>query len=163
MRVGIGYDIHRLRLGGPLILGGVEIPANFSLVGHSDGDCLIHAIIDALLGAAAEGDIGQHFPPSDKKLKGIKSTLMLEKVMGLLKEKGLAVVCVDSVIVAEKPKMAPYIPRMKQTLPPVLAIAESNLGIKAKTNEGLGEIGRLKAIACWAVCLLSEGHKSPPA
>lgn len=158
MRVGIGYDLHRLKKGGPLYLGGVEIPFDRGLAGHSDGDCLLHAIIDAMLGAAAEGDIGQHFPPSDKKIKGIRSTLLLEKVMHLIKKKGLRVVSVDSVIVAEKPKMAPYIPRMKQTLAPLLGISESCLGIKAKTNEGLGEVGQQKAIACWAVCLLLSGE-----
>lgn len=156
MRVGIGYDIHRIRSEGPLYLGGIEIPSEFGLVGHSDGDCLIHAIIDALLGAAAEGDIGQHFPPSDKTLKGIRSTLLLQKTMELIKKKGLKVVYVDSVIVAEKPKMAPHIIKMKKVLAPILEISEDKLGIKAKTNERLGEIGRLKAIACWAVCLLSE-------
>lgn len=155
MRVGIGYDLHRVKKEGPLYLGGVEIPFDRGLAGHSDGDCLLHAIIDALLGAAAEGDIGQHFPPSDKRFKGIRSTVLLEKVMQLLKKKKLKVVYVDSVIVAEKPKMAPHIPKMRQTLAPILGIPEECLGIKAKTNEGLGEIGRLKAIACWAVCLLS--------
>jgi len=156
MRVGVGYDIHRTRRGGPLYLGGVEIPFELGLVGHSDGDCLIHAIIDALLGAAGEGDIGQHFPPSDKSLKGIRSTVLLKKVMEIIRKKGLRVIYVDSVIVAEKPKMAPRILEMKKTLAPILEISEDRLSIKAKTNERLGEIGRLKAIACWAVCLLSE-------
>lgn len=156
MRVGIGYDLHRTRAGGPLYLGGIEIPFDFGLVGHSDGDCLIHAIIDALLGAAAEGDIGQHFPPSDKSLKGIRSTVLLQKVMEIIKKKELKVVHIDSVIVAEKPKLSPHIPRMKKALAPILAISEDRLGIKAKTNERLGEIGRLKAMACWAICLLSE-------
>jgi len=156
MRVGVGYDIHRTRRGGPLYLGGVEIPFDLGLVGHSDGDCLIHAIIDALLGAAGEGDIGQHFPPSDKNLKGIRSTVLLKKVMEIIRKKGLRVIYVDSVIVAEKPKMAPRIPEMKKALAPILEISEDRLSIKAKTNERLGEIGRLKAIACWAVCLLSE-------
>ncbi len=158
MRVGIGYDLHRMKKEGPLYLGGVEIPFEKGLAGHSDGDCLLHAIIDALLGAAAEGDIGQHFPPSDKKIKGIRSTLLLEKVVQLLRKKKLKVVSVDSVIVAEKPKMAPHIPRMKKALAPILGIPEDLLGIKAKTNEGLGEVGKQKAIACWAVCLLSSAE-----
>lgn len=157
MRVGIGYDLHRTKAGGPLYLGGIEIPFDFGLVGHSDGDCLIHAIIDALLGAAAEGDIGQHFPPSDKKLKGIKSIVLLQKVMEIIKKKGMKVIHIDSVIVTEKPKLSPHIPKMKKALAPVLEIADDRLGIKAKTNERLGEIGRLKAMACWAICLLSEG------
>lgn len=152
-RVGFGYDIHRLEAGRKLFLGGVEIPHTKGLVGHSDGDVLLHAVIDALLGALGEGDIGQLFPDTDPRYKDIRSTELLREVMNLLKKRKGKILNVDSVIVAEKPKLAPHTERMKETLSLILEIEKSRIGIKAKTNERLGSIGGGKAIACWAVVL----------
>jgi len=154
IKIGFGYDIHRLEKGRKLYLGGVEIPHPSGLVGHSDGDCLVHAIIDALLGALGEGDIGQVFPDSELEFKGIRSTELLKGVMARLRRKKMAVLNVDSVIVAQAPKLAPFTGRMKDVLAPILGISIDNLGIKAKTNEGLGLIGQEKAVACWAAALV---------
>ncbi|MCK4758963.1 MAG: 2-C-methyl-D-erythritol 2,4-cyclodiphosphate synthase, partial [Candidatus Aminicenantes bacterium] len=136
IRTGIGYDIHRLEEGRKLFLGGVEIDFPKGLRGHSDGDCLIHAIIDALLGAAGKDDIGQLFPDTDPQYKDVRSTELLKKAMDLIRERGMAVVNIDSIVIAEKPKLAPYIPRMKEVLCPILGMGKEDLGIKAKTNEG---------------------------
>lgn len=158
IRIGFGYDIHRLSEGRPLYLGGVEIRHPAGLVGHSDGDCLIHALIDALLGAAGEGDIGRRFPDTDPKFKGIRSTELLREVMRGLRGRA-KVLNADIVVVAQAPKLAPHVEAMKERLCPILGIAEDALGIKAKTNEGLGLIGRERAVACWAAVLLEfRGH-----
>lgn len=151
IKTGIGYDIHRLEKGKPLFLGGVKIPFLKGLAGHSDGDCLIHAVVDALLGAVGESDIGQHFPDTDPKYKGIRSTELLKQVMALVNAKEGQISNVDTIILAEEPIIAPFIPEMKENLCPLLQISPDRLGIKAKTNEGFGFIGSGKAIAAWAV------------
>ena len=134
----------------------MEVDFPKGLKGHSDGDCLIHAVIDALLGASGEGDIGRLFPDDDPQYKGTRSTEMLRQVMARMREKNIEVLNIDTVIVAEKPKLGPYIPRMKEILCPLLDVEEDALGIKAKTNEGLGAIGREEAIACWAQVLVRK-------
>ena len=159
VRAGLGYDIHCLKRGRKLFLGGIEIPFPKGLAGHSDGDCLIHSIIDALLGAMGEKDIGQLFPDSDKKYKDIRSTELLSDVLARLRARGMEIVNCDSVIVAEEPRIAPHILRMKKFLSSFLGVNKENLGIKAKTNEGLGLIGEGKAIACWALVILGEKEK----
>ena len=156
IRAGLGYDIHRLEKGRELVLGGVKIDFSHGLRGHSDGDCLIHAIIDALLGAAGERDIGRLFPDTDPQYKDVRSTELLKDVMGLMKKKGMEIVNIDSIIIAERPRLSSYIPRMKEILCPVLGVGEDDLGIKAKTNEGLGVVGKNEAIACWAQTLIQE-------
>jgi len=153
-RIGIGYDIHRLEAGRRLVLGGIDIPHPAGLLGHSDGDALVHAVIDALLGALGEGDIGTRFPDTDPRYEGARSLVLLETVMGRMRARGAAVVNVDAVIVAEEPKMGPHIPAMKAALAPVLGLSESAVGIKAKTNEGLGAVGEKRAIVCYAVALI---------
>jgi 2-C-methyl-D-erythritol 2,4-cyclodiphosphate synthase len=158
IRCGLGYDLHRLAPGRPLFLGGIEIPHPAGLLGHSDGDALIHALIDALLGAMGEGDIGQLFPDRDPRTKDIRSTELLRDVCARLKKKRLAVLHADAVVVAERPKLGPYFPAMKAALAPLLGLPPDGLGLKAKTNEGLGLIGRGRAIACWATVLV--GPKS---
>lgn len=156
IKAGLGYDIHRLEKGRKLFLGGVEIAFPKGLKGHSDGDCLIHAIIDALLGAAGEKDIGQIYPDTDSRYKDIRSTELLREVMGRVKEKDFEILGIDSIIIAEKPQLAPYIAQMKEILCPILGVERYDLGIKAKTNEGLGAIGEGKAIASLAQALVRE-------
>jgi len=156
VRVGIGYDLHRLAERRKLVLGGVEIPFEKGLLGHSDGDVLLHAIIDALLGAAGLPDIGTHFPPDDPRYKDISSLLLLEQVKKLIQEKGFRVHNVDATIVAEEPKLSPFSRAMKEKIAQTLGILEASVGIKAKTNEGLGLVGKGEAIACFAVALLEE-------
>ena len=153
-KIGFGYDIHRLEAGRRLVLGGVEVPHAAGLLGHSDGDALLHAIIDALLGALGEGDIGTHFPDNDPRYEGARSAELLGTIMALVRSRGASVVNIDSVIVAEEPKMAPHVPAMKAALAPLLGVPESAVGIKAKTNEGLGPVGEKRAIACYAVALI---------
>jgi len=155
-KIGFGYDIHRLARGRKLYLGGVCLPHPAGLVGYSDGDCLIHALIDALLGALGEGDIGQLFPDTEPEYKGIRSTELLRRVMARVERNKMTVGNVDIVIVAQAPRLAPYTGAMKKVLAPILDIPPANIGIKAKTNEGLGTVGREKALACWAVALLRE-------
>lgn len=154
MRVGMGYDVHRLTKDRDLILGGVKIPWEKGLLGHSDADVLIHAIMDALLGAAALGDIGQHFPDTDPAYKGISSIRLLKHVVALLSEKGYGIGNIDAVIIAQKPKMAPHIPQMKENIAEALEIDMDCLNIKATTEEKLGFTGREEGIASEAVCLL---------
>lgn len=154
-KIGFGYDIHRLEAGRRLVLGGTKISYAAGLAGHSDGDALVHAVIDAILGGLGEGDIGTHFPDSDPRHEGAHSLGLLETVMGLVRERGASIVNVDSVIIAEEPKMGPHIPAMKAALAPVLGVPETALGIKAKTNEGLGPVGEKRAIASYAVVLIS--------
>lgn len=156
MRVGMGYDVHKLTEGRKLILGGVDIPWEKGLLGHSDADVLIHAIMDALLGAAALGDIGKHFPDTDPAYKGISSVKLLVHVAGLLKENGYAVGNIDATIIAQKPKMAPHIPQMRKNMAEALGITESKINVKATTEEGLGFTGSGEGISSQAICLLTE-------
>ena len=156
MRVGMGYDVHKLTKDRDLILSGEKIPWEKGLLGHSDADVLIHAVMDALLGAAALGDIGKHFPDTDPAYKGISSLKLLSHVMELLKDSGFSVGNVDAVIIAQKPKMAPHIPQMKKNLAEAMGISENRVNIKATTEEGLGFTGREEGIASQAVCLLEE-------
>ena len=153
-RIGFGYDIHRLEAGRPLVLGGIDIPHGAGLLGHSDGDALVHAIIDALLGALGEGDIGTHFPDTDARYKDAKSLGLLGTVAGLVRSRGGEIVNVDTVVVAEEPKIGPHAAAMKAAIGPVLGLAPGALGIKAKTAEGLGPVGEKRAIACYAVALV---------
>ncbi len=156
IKTGLGYDIHRLVEGRKLFLGGVKIDFPKGLKGHSDGDCLIHALIDALLGAAGEKDIGQIFPDTDPRYNDIQSTALLKKVVGMINEKDMEILSIDSIIIAEKPKLAPFIRQMKEVLCPILGVGRDDLGIKAKTNEGLGEIGQGVAIASWVQVLVKK-------
>lgn len=153
-RIGIGYDIHRLVEGRRLILGGVEIPYEKGLLGHSDSDVLTHAICDALLGAAAIGDIGTHFPDTDPRWAGASSLQFLEHVVRLLAEDGYAVGNVDATVNAERPKLRPHIQSIRERLAPVLRIDVDRVSIKAKTNEGLESVGRKEAIAANAVAII---------
>ncbi|HEX5085646.1 MAG TPA: 2-C-methyl-D-erythritol 2,4-cyclodiphosphate synthase [Blastocatellia bacterium] len=156
VRAGVGNDIHRLVEGRRLILGGVEIPYDRGLLGHSDGDSLTHAITDALLGAAALGDIGSHFSDKDPRWAGADSLVFLRHVCEMLKERGFEIANVDATILAERPKMAPHVAEMKIRLADAMAIDQSQINIKAKTNEGLDAIGRGEAIAAQAVALIVE-------
>ncbi len=158
MRVGIGYDVHPLTPGRRLVLGGVDIPFDKGLDGWSDADVLIHAIIDALLGAASLGDIGSHFPPGEPEYKDISSLLLLKRVKNKLTEKDWLIGNVDATIVAEQPKLRDFIDRMRQQLSQTLAIAPSQVSVKASTSNQLGFTGRGEGIAAWAVALI-EGSK----
>ncbi|MFA5155803.1 MAG: 2-C-methyl-D-erythritol 2,4-cyclodiphosphate synthase [Candidatus Omnitrophota bacterium] len=158
-RTGIGYDIHRLAEGRKLILGGIEIPYPKGLLGHSDGDTLLHAIADALLGATAEGDIGEHFPNTDPKYRDIDSVIILKNVLDLISRKGFRINNVDTVIVAQEPALSPFKKDIRKRIAAILGIAEDAVGIKAKTNEELGELGRKEAIAAYAVVNLSRGER----
>jgi 2-C-methyl-D-erythritol 2,4-cyclodiphosphate synthase len=155
LRIGNGYDIHRLVSDRPLILGGITIPHTLGLEGHSDADVLTHAIMDAMLGALSLGDIGHYFPPSDPEWKGADSLKLLEQVHHLIQERGWQVSNIDSVIVAERPKLKPHITAMRDRLAQVLQIAPEQVGVKATTNETLGPEGREEGIAVYAVVLLS--------
>ncbi len=150
-RVGNGYDVHRLVEGRKLILGGVEVPYDKGLLGHSDADVLVHAIMDALLGACGESDIGKHFPDNDMSYKGISSLVLLEKVRAILNSKGYSISNIDSIVVAEKPKLSPYIDGMKEKISAVLQLDRDCIGIKATTTEGLGFTGTGEGIAAYAV------------
>jgi 2-C-methyl-D-erythritol 2,4-cyclodiphosphate synthase len=152
----MGYDVHRLTKDRDLILGGVKIPWEMGLLGHSDADVLIHAIMDSLLGAAALGDIGMHFPDTDPKYKGISSVLLLEHVAALIGEHGYAIGNIDATIIAQKPKMAPHIPAMKENIAAALKIPQSRLNIKATTEEGLGFTGSGEGISAQSIALLTE-------
>lgn len=156
MRIGHGYDVHRLENGRKLIIGGVEIPFEKGLLGHSDADVLLHAISDALLGAATLGDIGKHFPPSDEKYKDADSRLLLREVSSLLREKGYKVINVDATILAEKPKMLSYIPEMRENIAKDLGLSVNEVSVKATTEEGLGFTGTGQGIAAHAVCLIKQ-------
>ena len=156
MRVGIGYDVHPLGKGGPLILGGVEIKYNRILVGWSDADVLLHSIMDALLGAAGLADIGTHFPPSDPEYKNASSTALLGKVKALLKKDDWIIVNIDSTIIAQEPKLAPYIDQMKESISNTLEIDKSQIGIKATTTERMGFTGRGEGVASCAVALIDK-------
>jgi 2-C-methyl-D-erythritol 2,4-cyclodiphosphate synthase len=158
LRIGQGYDIHRLVAGRPLILAGVSLnhPEGLGLDGHSDADVLVHALMDALLGALSLGDIGQHFPPGDPRWKNADSLLLLEQVMALVRERDWGLINVDLVVVAERPKLRPHIEAMRANLAERLAISADRVGVKATTNEGLGPTGREEGIAAYAVALLSR-------
>ncbi len=156
MRIGMGYDVHRLTEGRKLIIGGVDIPYEKGLLGHSDADVLLHAIMDALLGAAALGDIGKHFPDSDEKYKGISSVDLLSHVGGMIEKEGYAISNIDATIIAQAPKMRPYIDEMRKVVADTLNIDVSCVNIKATTEEGLGFTGSGEGISSQAVCLLES-------
>jgi len=156
MRIGIGFDVHALVEGRRLVLGGVEIAHEKGLAGHSDADVLVHAVMDALLGAAGLGDIGEHFPDSDPNYKDISSLLLLDKVKDLLVEKGFAVHNIDCVIIAEAPRLAPYREQIRKVLASHLGVEPGDVSIKATTTEKLGFTGRREGIAAQAVCTLKE-------
>jgi len=156
MRVGTGYDVHRFEDGRPLILGGVEIPGETGLAGHSDADVLLHAIVDALLGAAGLGDLGQHFSPSDPQWKDASGLDLLARTLRLVRGAGFDLVNIDATAIAERPRLAPHIPAMRQHIAEALGIAAGRVNVKATTNEGLGALGRGEGIAAMAVVFLKE-------
>lgn len=156
IRVGMGYDVHKLTEGRKLILGGVQIPYEKGLLGHSDADVLIHAVMDALLGAAALGDIGRHFPDTDPAYKGISSMALLEETARLLSEHQYRIGNIDATIIAQRPKMAPHIPQMQENIARSLGISKSQVNIKATTEEGLGFTGTGQGISSQAVCLIEK-------
>lgn len=154
MRVGIGYDVHKLVKERKLIIGGVTIPHDKGLLGHSDADVLVHAIMDAILGALSKGDIGKHFPDDDNQYKDILSLELLEKVQKLMYNEQYKVGNIDAIVIAQKPKLAPYIDEMRKNIAKVLQISKQNINIKATTEEGLGFTGTEDGIAAQAICLL---------
>ena len=160
MRVGMGYDVHKLVPERKLILGGVEIPHTLGLLGHSDADVLLHAIMDALLGAAALGDIGKHFPDTDMAYKGISSMKLLEEVRTLVEKAGYVIDNIDATVMAQKPKLRPFIPEMEKKIAQCLQIAEDQINIKATTEEGLGFTGREEGIAAQAICAISSFYEA---
>jgi 2-C-methyl-D-erythritol 2,4-cyclodiphosphate synthase len=155
-RAGIGYDLHRLTAGRKLMLGGIEVPFDRGPAGHSDGDALAHAICDALLGAAALGDIGTHFPDTDPQWKDARSLQFLERIRTLLAERGLRIAQIDAIVIAERPKLGPHFPAMRKALAGALGIEPNRINLKAKTNEGVDAIGRGEAIAAQAIATLDE-------
>lgn len=155
MRIGMGYDVHRLTEGRELIIGGVEIPYEKGLLGHSDADVLLHAVMDALLGAAALGDIGKHFPDTDPAYKGVSSMVLMEKVAALLEENCFLVENVDATIIAQAPKMRPYIDTMRKNIADALEIRIEQVNVKATTEEGLGFTGSGEGISAQAICMLT--------
>ena len=155
MRIGTGYDVHKLAEGRRLIIGGVYIPYEKGLLGHSDADVLVHAIMDALLGAAALGDIGKHFPDTDEKYKGADSLMLMREVRRILEENGFGIVNVDSTIIAQAPKMKPHIEQMRQNIADALQVDVSCVSVKATTEERLGFTGRGEGISAQAVCLIT--------
>ncbi len=159
MRIGSGYDVHKLVEGRRLILGGVEIPFEKGLLGHSDADVLIHAIMDALLGAAALGDIGRHFPDNDEKYKDVSSMKLLYQVLCLLKKEKYSIINIDATVIAQKPKLANYMQIMEQNIADTLNIEKNKINIKATTEEGLGFTGEGLGIAAKAVCLIEKIEK----
>lgn len=154
MRIGMGYDVHKLVPERALILGGVNIPHTLGLLGHSDADVLLHAIMDSLLGAAALGDIGKHFPDTDDKYKGISSIKLLKEVGTLINKSGYTIENIDATIIAQKPKMAPYIEEMRKNISDALNISINQINIKATTEEGLGFTGKCEGISSQSICLL---------
>ena len=155
-RAGIGYDLHRLTAGRKLVLGGIEVPFDRGPAGHSDGDALAHAICDALLGAAALGDIGTHFPDTDPQWKDAPSLQFLERVRALLSERGLRIAHIDAIVIAERPKLGRHFPAMRAALAGALGIEPQRINLKAKTNEGVDAVGRGEAIAAQAIATLEE-------
>jgi 2-C-methyl-D-erythritol 2,4-cyclodiphosphate synthase len=160
MRIGQGFDIHALAPGRKLVIGGVQIPFERGLAGHSDADVLLHAICDALLGAAGLGDIGAHFPDTDPQYRGADSRVLLRNVAHLVKRNGMVVVNIDATIIAEAPKMAPHIPHMRENIAQDLGLATTAVNVKAKTAERLGALGRSEGIAAEAIALLAPEPKS---
>ncbi len=156
IRIGLGYDLHRLTEGRPLVLGGVTVPAPFGEDGHSDGDVLIHAVIDALLGAAALGDIGMHFPPSDASFKDIDSRILLSRTVKLLRSEGYHLINLDATVILQKPKLIEYIPAIRRQLAADLETGIENVSVKAKTNEKVDALGESRAIAVHAAVLISR-------
>ena len=156
MRIGMGYDVHRLVPDRDLILGGVKIPYELGLLGHSDADVMLHAVMDALLGAAALGDIGRHFPDTDPAYKGISSIRLLEHVGKMIEDKGYVIGNIDATIIAQRPKMAPHIAQMRKNMAKALNISEDRINVKATTEEGLGFTGEGLGISSQAICLLEE-------
>lgn len=156
MRIGHGYDVHKSVSDRKLFLGGVEIESNSGLLGHSDADVLLHAICDALLGAAALGDIGKHFPDNDNRYKDISSLKLLKETVKLLSENGFEIINVDSTVIAQAPKLSPYIEKMRENISKTLGIEISRVSVKATTEEGLGFTGTKQGIAAHAVCLINE-------
>jgi len=156
MRIGQGYDSHKLVKGRPLILGGVNIPHETGLLGHSDADCLVHAIIDAIIGALGKGDIGKHFPDSDAKYKDIDSLILLKETKKLLDEEGYEILNIDSTVIIEKPKLSPYIGQMRKNIAGILGIPQDNVNVKAKSNEGMGFVGRGEGVIAEAVVLIGK-------
>jgi 2-C-methyl-D-erythritol 2,4-cyclodiphosphate synthase len=162
MRVGFGYDAHRLESGRPLILGGVEIPHQAGLSGHSDADVLTHALGDALLGAVAAGDLGRHFPDSDPAYRGISSLILLERIVTVVQSRGYRPLNVDVTVVAEAPRLAPYVPQMIDKLAPILGLAPDAVSIKATSTEKMGFAGREEGIAAYAVVLVTREMEPLP-
>lgn len=160
MRIGIGYDVHKLVEDRKLILGGVEIPHTLGLLGHSDADVLLHAIMDAILGAVGLGDIGKHFPDSDEKYKGISSLKLLEEVSALVQQEGYVVGNIDATIIAQQPKLRPYIEEMETNIAKTLQIAVSQVNVKATTEEHLGFTGREEGISSQAICLMESFYEN---
>ncbi|MBQ6809606.1 MAG: 2-C-methyl-D-erythritol 2,4-cyclodiphosphate synthase [Clostridia bacterium] len=156
MRIGFGYDVHKLVENRKLILGGVEIPYEKGLLGHSDADVLIHAVIDSIFGAAALRDIGNHFPDSDEKYKGVSSLVLLKESAKILKDAGYEIENIDSTIVAQQPKLAPHIPQMIKNMAEALGIDENRINVKGKTEENLGFTGSGEGVKSYAVCLINE-------
>lgn len=159
----MGYDVHRLAEGRKLVLGGVTIEYALGLLGHSDADVLVHAIMDALLGAAALGDIGKHFPDTDEQYKGISSMILLEQVGELIGERGYVIDNIDATIIAQKPKLRPYIEEMEQNIADTLKISKNQINVKATTEEGLGFTGKEEGISAQAVCLLTGFYEGSTA
>ncbi len=155
-RIGHGYDVHRLVPSRPLVLGGTKIPHDMGLDGHSDADVLLHAIMDAVLGALALGDIGQHFPDTDVKYSAISSLALLERVVAIMRERGYVLGNLDATVLAQKPRLAPYIPAMRHTIATAFFTDEENVSVKATTEEHLGFTGRSEGIAAHAVCILKR-------
>ena len=159
MRVGLGYDVHKIVEGRKLIIGGVDIPHEKGLLGHSDADVLIHAVMDSILGALALGDIGKHFPDTDGKYKGADSMKLLEFVYNLINEKGYGIANIDCTIIAQSPKMAPHIQSMRENIAKALNTSIENINVKATTEEGLGFTGAKEGIAAQSICLLVKVDK----
>lgn len=160
MRVGMGYDVHKLVENRDLIIGGVKIPHTYGLLGHSDADVLLHAIMDALLGAAALGDIGKHFPDTDETYKGISSMKLLEEVRKLIEKECYVIENIDATIIAQKPKMRPFINEMEENIARVLGISKNQVNVKATTEEGLGFTGKEEGISAQAICALSSIYEN---
>jgi len=155
-RIGMGYDVHPFAERRPLILGGLTIPYHQGLAGHSDADCLVHAICDALLGAISEGDLGRHFPDSDPRYKDVESLLLLKRVVEIVGRKGFRIANIDATIVAQAPQLAPYRPQMEDKIAQTVGVERGQVNVKATTTEGLGSIGRGEGIAAYAVVLVEK-------
>lgn len=162
IRIGHGYDVHRFESGRRLILGGVQIPYPQGLAGHSDADVLTHAVMDALLGAAGLGDIGMHFPDSDDRFEGINSLILARETVALVQDAGYSICNIDSTLIAQAPKLSPYLPQMRKALSQALQINTNQINIKATTEEHLGFTGRKEGIAAHAVCLLERTNQVQP-